>query len=299
LALRAAAETRRRACGGGRPAAPGSLACRACVPSAPRRSDRHGAGPMRSRHFAAPSATGGTPASPRRDRASSVQLRCHGLLPSPSAPFAHRRIAAPKRAARRERAFAAGRSGSCSTPQRANSGSRSASKSRSNESCSRSRGSAIRCGAQSAERQIRIDRLQRRVQQLQAQNRRNRQAQRRATGSTKPTPARATSARSADLAQQQKLGVAPARRNGPRSQPRAARGGRFAARFRNNADPRAQGALAARLKRLGRRAMPGATTCNAASLARPCSGHSVIRYLDLHVLPEAYDDAYWPTPTTI
>src|SRR5258707_335228 len=107
--LRAAAETRRRACGGGPTRCTcDRSACRACVPSRSRAAATgHGAASDAAAAFRRTFATGGTPlrraATELPASNCDVTASCHRLAPE----SAHRRIAAPKRTARRERAFAA------------------------------------------------------------------------------------------------------------------------------------------------------------------------------------------------
>src|SRR6266852_3937158 len=149
---------------------------------------------------------------------------------------------------------------------------------------------------QSAERQIRIDRLQRRVQQFQAQKPQDRQAQR-ALQAQQGLLQREQLAQKRDLAQRQKLGVAPAaaQRTAVAAAVQAAARGRFAARFRNNADPRAQVALAARLNGWAPR---NAWRHHVHAAFVPWLGPLFWPYVysdifDYTFWPEAYDDAYW------
>lgn len=149
---------------------------------------------------------------------------------------------------------------------------------------------------QSAERQIRIDRLQQRVQQLQAQKPQDRQAHR-ALQAQQSLLQREQLAQKRDLAQQQKLGVAPAaaQRTAVAAAVQAAARGRFAARFRNNADPRAQVALAARLNGWAPR---NAWRHHVHAAFVPWLGPVFWPYVysdifDYTFWPEAYDDAYW------
>lgn len=94
-----------------RPAAPRDRsACRACVPSRSRAAATgHGAASDAATAFRRTFATGGTPlrraATELPASNCGVTASCHRLAPD----SAHRRIAAPKRTARRERAFAAAR----------------------------------------------------------------------------------------------------------------------------------------------------------------------------------------------
>jgi len=149
---------------------------------------------------------------------------------------------------------------------------------------------------QSAERQIRIDRLQQRVQQFQAQKPQGRQAQR-ALQAQQSLLQREQLAQKRDLAQQQKLGVAPAaaQRTAVAADVQAAARGRFAARFRNNADPRAQVALAARLNGWAPR---NAWRHHVHAAFVPWLGPVFWPYVysdifDYTFWPEAYDEAYW------
>jgi len=172
LRLRAAAETRRRACGGGRRCTcdPLGAAAPASIPLPAPAATGHGAVDAaaafrrtfatRQPRFAAP--------RPSFQRPTTCHGLCHRLAPDSRASpnrGAKRAARVSARSPRQERFV--------QHAQARDSGSRSASKSRSNASCSRSRGSAIRCRAR-GERQIRIDRLQRRVQQWQAQKPQNR-----------------------------------------------------------------------------------------------------------------------------
>ena len=149
---------------------------------------------------------------------------------------------------------------------------------------------------QSAERQIRIDRLQQRVQQLQAQKPHGRLAQR-ALQAQQSLLQREQLAQKPDLAQQQKLGVAPAaaQRTAVAAAVQAAARGRFAARFRNNADPRAQVALAARLngwapRNAWRHHVRAAFVPWLGPVFWPYAYSDIFNYT---FWPEAYDDAYW------
>jgi len=149
---------------------------------------------------------------------------------------------------------------------------------------------------QSAERQTRIDRVQQRVQQLQAQKPQGRQAQR-ALQAQQNLLQREQLAQKRDLAQQQKLGVAPAtaQRTAAAAAVQAAARGRFAARFRNNADPRAQVALAARLNGWAPR---NAWRHHVHAAFVPWLGPVFWPYVYSDIFnytfwPEAYDDAYW------
>ena len=149
---------------------------------------------------------------------------------------------------------------------------------------------------QSAERQTRIDRLQQRVQQLQAQKPQDRQAQR-ALQAQQSLLQREQLGQKRDLAQQQKLGMAPAvaHRTAVAAAVQLAARGRFAARFRNNADPRAQVALAARLNGWAPR---NAWHHHVRAAFVPWLGPMFWPYAYSDIFnytfwPEAYDDAYW------
>jgi hypothetical protein len=105
---------------------------------------------------------------------------------------------------------------------------------------------------QTTQRQTRIDRLQQHVQQLQSQNPQGRRAQRELQAQQRLL-SRAQLDQQRDLARQQKLGaMSAAGQNAQKvatlaAAAQAAARGRFAAHFRNNADPRAQAAITARL----------------------------------------------------
>jgi TolA-binding protein len=149
---------------------------------------------------------------------------------------------------------------------------------------------------QSAERQTRIDRLQQRVQQLQGQNPEGRHAQR-ALQAQQRLLQREQLAQKRDLAQQQKLGVTPAvtQRTAVAAAVQAAARGRFAAHFRNNADPGAQVALAARVNGWAPR---DAWRHHARAAFVPWLGPVFWPYaysdiFDYTFWPQAYDDAYW------
>ncbi|HEY2419211.1 MAG TPA: Spy/CpxP family protein refolding chaperone, partial [Steroidobacteraceae bacterium] len=154
-----------------------------------------------------------------------------------------------------------------------------------------------RLSRQSAERQNRIDRLQQRVQQLQAQNPQRRQAQR-ALQAQQSLLQREQLAQKRELERQQKLGVAPpaaAQRTAAAAAVQAAARGRFAARFRNNADPRTQVALAARLNGWAPR---DAWRHHVHAAFVPWLGPVFWPYaysdiFDYTFWPDAYDDAYW------
>jgi len=104
----------------------------------------------------------------------------------------------------------------------------------------------------SVERQNRIDRMQQRVQQLQSQKPQGQRAQReqqRLLQAQNRLLQREQREQQSDLARQQRLGLPPsATRSSAAAAVQAASRGRFAARFRSNADPQAQAALAARQK---------------------------------------------------
>jgi len=153
---------------------------------------------------------------------------------------------------------------------------------------------------QSSERQVRIDRLQQHVQQLQTQKSQgksqDRQAQR-ALLAQQGLLKREQLAQERDRAQQQKLGVTPAaaQRTAVATAVQAAARGRFAARFRNNADPGAQAALAARLNGWAPR---NAWRHHVRAAFVPWLGPVFWPYVYSDIFaytfwPEAYDDAYW------
>ena len=154
----------------------------------------------------------------------------------------------------------------------------------------------------STERQTRIDRLQQRVQQLQAQKPQGRRAQRTLAAQQRLLQ-REQLSQKRDLAQQQKLGMAPsaAQHSAAANAVQAAARGRFAARFRNNADPGAQAALAARLNGWAPRK---AWRNHVHAAFVPWLGPVFWTYayadiFDYTFWPAAYDDAYWLTLMTI
>jgi TolA-binding protein len=147
---------------------------------------------------------------------------------------------------------------------------------------------------QTAERQTRIDRLQQHVQQLQAQQGRGRGAQRELQTQQRLLN-REQSAQQRDLAQQQKLGASPVAPQRTAAATQAAARGRFAARFHNNADPRAQVALAARLNGWAPR---NAWRHKVRAAFIPWLGpvfwpYAYADIFDYTFWPSAYDDAYW------
>jgi hypothetical protein len=148
---------------------------------------------------------------------------------------------------------------------------------------------------QTSERQGRIDRLQGRVQQLQAQGPRGRGAQRELQSQQRLLQ-REQQAQQRDLAQQQRLGAQPiAQRSAAAAAAQAAARGRFAARFRDNADPNAQVALAARLNGWAPR---NAWRHHARANFVPWLGpvfwpYAYADIFDYTFWPYAYDDAYW------
>ncbi|MDE2602993.1 MAG: Spy/CpxP family protein refolding chaperone [Bradyrhizobium sp.] len=148
----------------------------------------------------------------------------------------------------------------------------------------------------STERQTRIDRLQQRVQQLQAEKPQGRRAQR-ALAAQQRLLQREQLSQKRDLAQQQKLGIAPAtaQHSAAANAVQAAARGRFAARFRNNADPRAQLALAARLngwapRKAWRHHVHAAFVPWLGPVFWPYAYADIFDYT---FWPAAYDDAYW------
>jgi hypothetical protein len=149
---------------------------------------------------------------------------------------------------------------------------------------------------QSAERQTRIDRLQQRVQQMQTRQPQGRQAQR-ALQVQQRLLQREQQAQQRDLARQQRLGGQPgaAQRTAAAAAVQAAARGRFAARFRDNADPRAQVALAARLngwapRNAWRRHVRAAFVPWLGPVFWPYAYADIFDYT---FWPGAYDDAYW------
>ena len=148
---------------------------------------------------------------------------------------------------------------------------------------------------QTAERQTRIDRLQQRVQQLQAQRPEGRRTER-ALQTQQRLLEREQLSQQRDLARQKTLGTPL---SGPQptiaAAARAAAGGRFAARFRDNSDPRAQVALAARLNGWAPR---DAWRHHVRAAFVPWLGpvfwpYAYADIFDYTFWPRAYDDAYW------
>ncbi len=148
---------------------------------------------------------------------------------------------------------------------------------------------------QTSERQGRIDRLQQRVQQLQAQGQQGRRAQRELQSQQRLLQ-REQQAQQRDLAQQQRLGAQPmAQRSAAAAAAQAAARGRFAAGFRNNADPNVQAALAARVNGWAPR---NAWRHHARANFVPWLGpvfwpYAYADIFDYTFWPYAYDDAYW------
>ena len=147
---------------------------------------------------------------------------------------------------------------------------------------------------QSAERQNRIDRLQKHVQQLQAQQGRGRGAQRELQAQQRLLE-REQSAQQRDLVRQQKLGAAPVAPQRAAAATQNAARGRFAARFHNNADPRTQTALTARLNGWAPR---NAWRHRVRAAFIPWLGplfwpYAYADIFDYTFWPSAYDDAYW------
>ena len=157
---------------------------------------------------------------------------------------------------------------------------------------------------QTAEREKRIDRLQQRVQQAQAQPPQGRRAQRE-LATQQHLLQREQLAQQRDLARQQKL-AAPAAAaastaataataTAATQAAQAAARGRFAARFRDNADPRAQVALAARLNGWAPR---HAWRQHVRAAFVPWLGpvfwpYAYADIFDYTFWPGGYDDAYW------
>jgi len=147
---------------------------------------------------------------------------------------------------------------------------------------------------QSAERQNRIDRLQKHVQQLQAQQGRGRGAQRELQAQQRLLE-REQSAQQRDLVRQQKLGAAPVAPQRAAAATQNAARGRFAARFHNNADPRTQTALTARLNGWAPR---NAWRHRVRAAFIPWLGpvfwpYAYADIFDYTFWPSGYDDAYW------
>jgi hypothetical protein len=147
---------------------------------------------------------------------------------------------------------------------------------------------------QTAERQTRIDRMQQRVQQLQAQQGQRSQRELR---TQQRLLQREQLAQQRDVARQQKLGAPPAaaQRTAAAAAVEAAARGRFAARFRNNADPRVQVALAARLngwapRDAWRHHVRAAFVPWLGAVFWPYAYADIFNYA---FWPNAYDDAYW------
>ena len=153
---------------------------------------------------------------------------------------------------------------------------------------------------QTAERQTRIDRLQQHVTQLQAQAPQGRQA-RRELQTQQRRLEREQLAQQHDQARQQKLGTPPtataaaAQPSAAQAAAQAAARGRFAAHFRDNADPHAQLALAARLNGWAPR---NAWRHHVRAAFVPWLGpvfwpYAYADIFDYTFWPQAYDDAYW------
>jgi LTXXQ motif family protein len=152
----------------------------------------------------------------------------------------------------------------------------------------------------STEHQARIDRLQQHVTQLQAQAPQGRRA-RRELAAQHHQLQREQLAQQRDQARQQKLGAPPtataavAQPTAKTTAAQAAARGRFAAHFRDNADPRAQLALAARLNGWAPRQ---AWRHHARAAFVPWLGpvfwpYAYADIFDYTFWPQAYDDAYW------
>jgi TolA-binding protein len=149
---------------------------------------------------------------------------------------------------------------------------------------------------QSAERDRRIDRLQQHVQQLQAQAPQSRRAQRELATQQRVLQ-HEQQAQQRDHAAQQRLAAQPATAQ-PSAAAKAAQtaaSGRFAAHFRNNADPNTRLALAARLNGWSPR---DAWRHHAHAAFVPWLGpvfwpYAYADIFDYTFWPEGYDDAYW------
>lgn len=149
---------------------------------------------------------------------------------------------------------------------------------------------------QTAERQTRIDRLQQRVQQLQTKQPEGRRAQR-VLEAQQRLLEREQLTQQRDLAWQQKLDaqLAAPQRTAAAAAVQLVVLGRFAAQFRNNADPRARLALAARLNgwtphMAWRRHVRAAFVAWLGPVFWPYAYADIFEYT---FWPSAYDDAYW------
>jgi hypothetical protein len=153
---------------------------------------------------------------------------------------------------------------------------------------------------QTTQRQTRIDRLQQHVQQLQSQNPQGRRAQRELQAQQRLL-SRAQLDQQRDLARQQKLGaMSAAGQNAQKvatlaAAAQAAARGRFAAHFRNNADPRAQAAITARLngwspRRAWQHQVQAAFVPWLGPVFWPYAYADIFNYT---FWPDAYDEAYW------
>jgi hypothetical protein len=153
---------------------------------------------------------------------------------------------------------------------------------------------------QTAERQGRIDRLQQRVQQLQArkpEGARAQRAQERLLQAQNRLLQREQRTQQTDLARQQRLGLqAPADRTAAASAAaQAAERGRFASRFREQAGPQAQAALAARQsgwapRQAWRHGHRAAFVAWLGPVFWPYAYSDIFSYT---FWPHAYDPGYW------
>jgi len=153
---------------------------------------------------------------------------------------------------------------------------------------------------QTTERQGRIDRLQQRVQQLQSQKpdgARAQRAQERQLQTQNRLLQREQRAQQTDLARQQRLGLqAPAERAAAATAAaQAAERGRFASRFREQAGPQAQTALAARQsgwapRQAWRHGHRAAFVAWLGPVFWPYAYSDIFSYT---FWPSAYDPGYW------
>ncbi len=154
---------------------------------------------------------------------------------------------------------------------------------------------------QTTERQSRIDRLQQRVQQLQSQKPQGERAQReqqRLLQAQNRLLQREQRTQQGDLSRQQRLGLQPpaaARATAAAAAVQAAERGRFAARFRSNADPQLQASLSARQngwapRHAWRRGLRAAFVPWLGPVFWPYAYFDIFEYT---FWPYAYDPGYW------
>ena len=154
---------------------------------------------------------------------------------------------------------------------------------------------------QTGERQARIDRLQQRVQQLQSQKPEGARAQHRQERLLQAQNRmlqREQRTQQTDLARQKQLGLqspAAGRAAAAASAVQAAERGRFAARFRNNANPQAQAALTVRRhgwapRFAWRRGLHAAFVPWLGPVFWPYAYSDIFDYT---FWPSAYDPGYW------